>query len=291
MLEKRMKWAFLLVALLFAGLPIGGIVLDVLRPSAVEVEPATQGSPAPSLPRDSFKEDMVFIPKGTFLRGYAGGGFDEKPEALVMLDAYWIDRYEVTYGSYFAFVDATGHRKPISRYVKHFEKLSAPAQPAVYVSWDDADAYCRSRGARLPTEAEWEKAARGTEGFLWPWGNEDKHGWANTGNADTAEFTAPVGSFSHDQSPFGIYDMDGNAMEWIADWYAEDGYKQNQPNPKGPVDGYYRVIRGASWGTVGRETRLTIRLKMIAEFRDTTIGFRCAKSAPEGAFTDQQKTL
>jgi formylglycine-generating enzyme len=96
---------------------------------------------------------------------------------------------------------------------------------------------------------------------------------------------------SYDQSPFGIYDMDGNAMEWIADWYAEDGYKQNQPNPKGPVDGYYRVIRGASWGTVGRETRLTIRLKMIAEFRDTTIGFRCAKSAPEGAFTDQQKTL
>src|SRR5207244_2802966 len=82
------------------------------------------------------KEDMVFIPAGEFVRGYNGGGFDEKPEGLVMLDAYWIDRHEVTYGTYIAFVTATGHRKPISRYVKHFEKLSGPTQPAVYVSWE-----------------------------------------------------------------------------------------------------------------------------------------------------------
>jgi formylglycine-generating enzyme required for sulfatase activity len=291
MLDKRLKWAFFLLALVFAGLPIGGIILDVLRPSQIEVEESSGKTVVdPSIIAAAQKEDMVRIPPGLFLRGYNEGGFDEKPERQIMLDAYWIDRFEVTYGNYLAFVSATGHRKPISRYVKHFEKLSAPMQPAVYVSWDDADEYCRYRGARLPTEAEWEKAARGSNGFLWPWGNEDKQGWANTGNADPVEFTAPVGSFSQDRSPFGIYDMDGNAMEWVADWYQEDSYKDTRPNPMGAATGFYRVIRGASWGTIGHETRLTIRLKMIPDFRDTTIGFRCAKSATKEAFPEPPKT-
>ena len=290
MLDKRLKWAFFLLALVFAGLPIGGIILDVLRPSQIEVEKSSGKTVVdPSIIAATQKEDMVRIPSGVFLRGYNEGGFDEKPERQIMLDAYWIDRFEVTYGNYLAFVSATGHRKPISRYVKHFEKLSAPMQPAVYVSWDDADEYCRYRGARLPTEAEWEKAARGPNGFLWPWGNEDKQGWANTGNADPVEFTAPVGSFSQDRSSFGVYDMDGNVMEWVADWYQEDSYQDAQPNPTGPATGFYRVIRGASWGTIGHETRLTIRLKMIPDFRDTTIGFRCAKSATKGAFPEPPK--
>jgi formylglycine-generating enzyme required for sulfatase activity len=290
MLDKRLKWAFFLLALVFAGLPIGGIIQDVLRPSQIEVEKSSgKGVVDPSILAAAQKEDMVRIPSGLFLRGYNDGGFDEKPERQIMLDAYWIDRFEVAYGNYLAFVSATGHRKPISRYVKHFEKLSAPIQPAVYVSWDDADEYCRYRGARLPTEAEWEKAARGPNGFLWPWGNEDKQGWANTGNADPVEFTAPVGSFSQDRSPFGIYDMDGNAMEWVADWYQEDSYKDTRSNPMGPATGFYRVIRGASWGTIGHETRLTIRLKMIPDFRDTTIGFRCAKSATKEAFPEPPK--
>jgi len=282
MLDKRLKWAFILLTLLFAVLPISGIVRESLQPSHIEVEPSTERSNIPVGPA-SLKEDMALIPKGVFLRGYNAGGYDEKPEGPVMLNAYWMDRYEVTYGSYLAFVSATGHRKPISRYVKHFEKLSGPTQPAVYVSWEDAEKYCRYRGARLPTEAEWEKAARGTQGFLWPWGNEDKQGWANTGNQDPFELTAAVGSFSRDQSPFGMYDMDGNAMEWVSDWYQEDSYKENHPDPKGPADGLYKVIRGASWATTGHETRLTIRLKMIPDFRDTTIGFRCAKSVAEGA--------
>ena len=290
MLDKRLKWAFFLLALVFAGLPIGGIILDVLRPSQIEVEKSSGKTVVdPSIIAATQKEDMVRIPSGVFLRGYNEGGFDEKPERQIMLDAYWIDRFEVTYGNYLAFVSATGHRKPISRYVKHFEKLSAPMQPAVYVSWDDADEYCRYRRARLPTEAEWEKAARGPNGFLWPWGNEDKQGWANTGNADPVEFTAPVGSFSQDRSPFGIYDMDGNAMEWVADWYQEDSYKDTRSNPIGAETGFYRVIRGASWGTIGHETRLTIRLKMIPDFRDTTIGFRCAKSATKEAFPKAPK--
>jgi sulfatase modifying factor 1 len=284
MLDKRLKWAFILLTLVFAVLPISGIIRESLQPSHVEVEPSTQSSQR-VISSSASRDDMVFISKGSFLRGYNGGGFDEKPEGQVMLDAYWIDRHEVSYGNYLTFVTATGHRKPISRYVKHFEKLSGPTQPAVYVSWEDAQEYCRHRGARLPTEAEWEKAARGTQGFLWPWGNEDKKGWANTGNQDPVELTAPVGSFVHDRSSFGIYDMDGNAMEWVADWYQEDSYKEPRPNPKGPADGLYKVIRGASWATTGHETRVTIRLKMIPDFRDTTIGFRCAKGATEGAPT------
>jgi len=285
MLDKRLKWAFFVVVAIFAGLPVGGIILDVLKPSNIQVDqPDGEAKPSPGTAATAvpMKEDMVFVPAGEFVRGYNGGGFDEKPAGLVMLDAYWIDRHEVTYGAYIAFVTATGHRKPISRYVKHFEKLSGTTQPAVYVSWEDADAYCRYRGARLPTEAEWEKAARGHHGLLWPWGNQDKPGAANTGNPDPFEFPAPVASFPLDQSPYGIYDMAGNVMEWVADWYQEDAYRDTSPNPKGPPSGIFKVIRGASWGTIGKETRLTVRLKMVPDFRDTTIGFRCARIASKG---------
>ena len=290
MLDRRLKWAFFVVALLFAGLPIAGIFLDVLKPAHIQTETTPGDSPIVQPARTPAKEEMVLIPAGPFLRGYAGGGFDEKPESEIMLDGYWIDRYEVTYGDYLNFVNATNHRKPISRYVKHFDKLSAPDQPAVYVSWDDANEYCQSRGARLPTEAEWEKAARGPRGLLWPWGNQNEQGWANTANADPVEFTSLVGQFSHDRSPYGVFDMGGNAMEWVSDWYQEDSYRDGHANPKGPSTGFYKIIRGASWDTKGIETRITIRLKMIPEFRDTTIGFRCAKSATDEEQKREVKT-
>lgn len=293
MLDKRLKWAFFLGTLVLAGLPMAGIVLDILKPSPMQVEDSPSAPPSGGsqpIPAEPTKDDMVLIPAGEFLRGYNGGGFDEKPESRVWLDAYWIDRHEVLSGAYMAFVAATGHRKPISRYVKHFEKLNGATQPAVYVSWEDADAYCRYRGARLPTESEWDKAARGPDGWLWPWGNQDRRGAANTGNADAVEYTAPAASFPQDRSPYGVFDMVGNAMEWVADWYQEDAFKDSAPNPKGPVSGLYKVIRGASWGTVGQETRLTIRLKMVPDFRDTTIGFRCAKVATAGQKPGAAKT-
>ncbi|MEK6605318.1 MAG: SUMF1/EgtB/PvdO family nonheme iron enzyme, partial [Nitrospirota bacterium] len=197
MLNKRLKWAFFITTLVLSVLPVAGIILDFLKPSNIQIEQSgseTKLTPVLATPAVSMKEDMVLVPAGEFLRGYDGGGFDEKPPNRIMLDAYWIDRYEVTYGVYIAFVEATGHRKPISRYVKNFDKLSAPTQPAVYASWGDADEYCRYRGARLPTEAEWEKAARGPHGFLWPWGNQDKPGAANTGNPDSFEFPSPGAS-------------------------------------------------------------------------------------------------
>ena len=317
MLDKRLKWAFFLVMLIFAGLPLAGIYHDDLetffkkltsRVRADHRQVQTQSDDGsvkptgdaklprvPSAPSEPIKEDMVFIPGGEFLRGYNGGGFDEKPERRIGLDAYWIDRYEATYGAYMAFVAVTQSPKPLTRYVKHFEKLSGANQPMVNVSWNEANAYCRYRGARLPTEAEWEKAARGPRGLLFPWGNEDRPEAANTGNPDSYEFTAPVGSFPLDKSPYGAYDVTGNAMEWVADWYQEDAYKEMASNPKGPESGDFKVIRGSSWETVGKETRLTVRLKgkveVLTDLRDTpigfnfrreTIGFRCAKSDSGG---------
>ena len=293
MLNKRLKWAFFITTLVLSVLPVAGIILDFFKPGIIQVEqPGREARPTTSsvVPAVPLKEDMALVPAGEFLRGYDGGGFDEKPQSRIMLDAYWIDRYEVTYGAYMAFVETTGHRKPISRYVKNFNKLSAPTQPAVYASWEDADEYCRYRGARLPTEAEWEKAARGPHGLLWPWGNQDKPGAANTGNPDPFEFPAPGASFSQDQNPYGVYDLAGNVMEWVSDWYKEDAYATSSANPKGPSSGSYKVIRGASWGTVGKETRLTVRLKMVPDFRDTTIGFRCAKSVPERQNSGAEKT-
>src|SRR2546422_11634316 len=133
MLDKRLKWAFLVVALIFAGLPIAGIILDFLTPPNIEIEQTgSEAKPArdAATPVEPVKEDMVFIPAGEFLRGYNGGGFDEKAEGRGMLDVYWIGRDEVDYGAYQAFVAGTGHRKAKSRYVKKFGKFSAPTQPA-----------------------------------------------------------------------------------------------------------------------------------------------------------------
>lgn len=307
MLDKRLQWAFVLVTVLFTGIPIAGIFQAEIGAlfTGVNVEKSTgSGKPssAPTGSPEAIKEEMVFIPAGEFLRGYNGGGFDEKPEGRIWLDAYWIDRYEVAYGGYMAFVAATQNPKPLTRYVKHFEKLSGANQPIVNVSWNEANAYCRYRGARLPTEAEWEKAARGPQGLLFPWGSEDRPGAANTGNPDSYEFTAPGGSFPLDKSPYGVYDLTGNAMEWVADWYREDAYKETTPNPRGPETGEFKVIRGASWETAGKETRLTVRLKgkveVMEDLRDTpigfnfrreTIGFRCAKTTQDGQKAGSEK--
>lgn len=226
---------------------------------------------------------MVVIPKGEFIMGAVEGGFDEKPQRSVFLDAYQINQYEVTQFQYAEFVKATRHRSPLSRYVKNIGSLNHPNQPAVYVSWDDADAYCRWQGGRLPTEAEWEKAARGTHGSIWPWSDEPKPIFANfMGEEDRSLYTTIVGSFEKDKSPFGLYDMSGNAREWVQDWY-EEQYYQHAPlrNPKGPDHGDMKTMRGASWNDSPLTGRTTARMKMFPDYRDTTVGFRCAKPLDE----------
>ncbi len=287
MLETRFKVALLLVVALFASFPIMGILRGTsLTPfesteAPPDLGPASGKSDA-STRETPLADDVVMIPAGPFVRGYNGGGYDEAPQGTVYLDAYSIDRFEVTNHHYQAFVAATGHRKagPPSRYVKNMARMRGPDQPVVYISYDDAEAYCQWKGKRLPTEAEWEKAMRGTDGRLWPWGNDDRPGAANWARVnDRYEAAAPVAVFGEDLSPFGVMDGAGNVMEWVSDWYLETAYRElPDRNPVGPESGTYRILRGGSYTTTGGDLRLTSRSKIVPDFRDETIGFRCAKS-------------
>jgi formylglycine-generating enzyme len=225
---------------------------------------------------------MVQIPAGEFILGSDQGGFNEKPAHAASLETYWIDRYEVTNHQYMEFVEATGHRQPgpPSRYARKLEALRGPRQPIVYVSWHDADEYCRWKGKRLPTEKEWEKAIRGTDGRTWPWGEGLNGHPANfAGEADGFSLSAPVGSFPLDQSEFGVFDGAGNVMEWADDWYVEDLYRQDKTvsNVSDRPPSTYKTMRGSGYTSHGVDLRITNRSFMVPDFRDETIGFRCAR--------------
>jgi len=289
MLETKFKIAFLLVVLAFAAIPIMGILRGTIMTPYETVPEGTEDSPSEpesAANEEPLPEEMVTIPGGPFVRGTTNGGFDEQPQRTLALETFSIDRYEVTNHQYQQFVLATGHRKagPPSRYAKSISKMRGPNQPVVYVSWDDANEYCRWKGKRLPTEAEWEKAMRGTDARLWPWGNQEKPNGANWARVqDGHEVSARVGSFSTDKSPYGVMDGAGNVMEWVADWYQEAYYKEApDKDPPSPEFGTFRVMRGGGYTTTGGDIRITSRSKMVPDFRDETIGFRCAIS---GSFT------
>ncbi|MGQ0694913.1 MAG: formylglycine-generating enzyme family protein [Nitrospiraceae bacterium] len=286
MLETKFKVVFLLTVLAFAAIPIAGILRGT---TLTPFEKAPSGSaemaqpePEASSQEEPIREDMVTISAGPYVRGTTNGGFDEQPQRTIFLDTFSIDRYEVTNHQYQQFVLATGHRKaaPPARYAKSLGKMRGTNQPIVYVSWDDATDYCRWKGKRLPTEAEWEKAMRGIDGRLWPWGNGEKPNGANWARVqDGHELSGRVGSFQTDKSPFGVMDGAGNVMEWVDDWYDETYYKESpEENPSSPEHGNYRVLRGGSYTTTGADIRITTRSKMVPDYRDETIGFRCAIS-------------
>jgi formylglycine-generating enzyme required for sulfatase activity len=290
MLETKFKVLFLLAILAFAAIPIMGILRGT-QLTPFEESPADSTDSVPSGPLDPsqvsreepVREEMVSIPAGAFIRGTDHGGFDEQPQRTLALDAFAIDRYEVTNFQYQQFVDATGHRKsgPPARYAKNMSKMQGINQPVVYVSWEDAEAYCHWKGKRLPTEAEWEKAMRGTDGRLWPWGNVEQPNGANWARVqDGHDVSAPVGTVLTDKSPYGVMDGAGNVMEWVADWYGETYFKEApERNPPSPDHGVFRVLRGGGYATTGADIRITSRSKMVSDFRDETIGFRCADSA------------
>jgi formylglycine-generating enzyme required for sulfatase activity len=290
MLETKFKVLFLLAILAFAAIPIMGILRGT-QLTPFEESPADSTDSAPSGELDPsqvsreepVREEMVSIPAGAFIRGTDHGGFDEQPQRTLALDAFAIDRYEVTNFQYQQFVVATGHRKsgPPARYAKNISKMQGINQPVVYVSWEDAEAYCHWKGKRLPTEAEWEKAMRGTDGRLWPWGNVEQPNGANWARVqDGHDVSAPVGTVLTDKSPYGVMDGAGNVMEWVADWYAESYFTEApELNPPSPDHGVFRVLRGGGYATTGADIRITSRSKMVSDFRDETIGFRCADSA------------
>ncbi|HHZ83366.1 MAG TPA: hypothetical protein EYN60_05055 [Nitrospirales bacterium] len=231
---------------------------------------------------------MALIPAGEFPMGSVKGSthakMSEGPQRMVFLDAYYVDVYEVTTKDYAKFLLATQPQAPKAWNQVDFAKHGD--RPVVGVTWDDAVAYCTWVGKRLPTEAEWEKAARGTDGRQYPWGNEapTSDRATLTKKWDGYDTPTPVGSLEAGKSPYGIYDMAGNAMEWVSDWY-DQNYYDTAPskNPTGPETGKAGVVRGGGWGFLPKDVRAANRINPPHETRCTNIGFRCAKHAPDPA--------
>lgn len=224
-------------------------------------------------------ETMVAVPRGEFVQGSSDddpdGRDEERPQREVYLDAFFIDRTPVTVADYKAYLDATGTRAPEEWHTFNDPK-AAPNRPVVFVNWDDARAYADWAGKRLPTEAEWEKAARGTDGRIFPWGDEkptDKRAWF--------EHDAPseVGARPFGSSPWGVHEMAGNVFEWVSDWYDRDYYASAPAeNPHGPDSGKKKIIRGGSFAHGAFALRCATRGRYRPEARRANHGFRCAWS-------------
>jgi len=226
--------------------------------------------------------EIVYVSEGTFTMG--SDRFDnERPIHEVYLDAYWIDKYEVTNAQYAQCVAAGGCTAPYSTdsYTRggYYNNEDYADYPVIYVDWFQADAYCTWAGGSLPTEAQWEKAARGTDGRTYPWGEASLT--CNLANYTNCEGdTSAVGSYPDGASPYGAMDMAGNVWEWVADWYNR-GYYANSPsaNPTGPASGDYRVLRGGSWFVLDNyEVRAAYRFWVDPDYYWYLNGFRCSFS-------------
>ena len=233
--------------------------------------------------------ETVLVPEGPFIMGstdedilWAAKQFhsesldwyrDETPAHTVTLPAFRIDKYEVTVSEYRSYMEATG--KPAPRELEN-SRLNQPRQPIVSVSWQDAKDYCLWADKRLPTEMEWEKAARGADKRNYPWGNEPDRLNANIrGNGDDYRNTSPVGKFPEGASPYGVMDMSGNVWEWTENWY------QPHPGNEYPNDLYgqrFKVIKGGSWDSNLDLARPAIRGKATPDQKKNYIGFRCVAS-------------
>jgi len=230
---------------------------------------------------------MLYIPAGEFSMGSNVGEDNEKPVHLVYLDAYWMDKTEVTNAMYSKCVQDGKCDPPQSAGSntrdKYFGNHEFDSYPVINVSWDDANTYCEWRGnnTRLPTEAEWEKAARGTDQRTYPWGEVLSCDNANYQTRCIGD-TTKSGVYSSGVSPYGVYDLAGNVWEWINDIYSET-YYQNSPliNPIGPSLGDFHVIRGGSFYSFSKveDPRTSVRDMMISDASNIYVGFRCARSS------------
>ena len=285
---------------------------------AILINPLGSGNLTSTILNDVDGGEMVCVPSGNFLMGSQADAisslleFDrrvskeffraEYPQHEVFLSSFYIDRYMVTNAQYQLFMQATGH--PAPKYWRIAPDTGGkspfpvgeknPDHPVVGVAWQDASAYCKWSGKRLPSEAEWEKAARGgLMGQIYPWPSRikerinsqlsrEKANYGGVGGPDRWHWTAPVGSFPPNQ--YGIFDMAGNGFEWCNDWYAEDYYSRSPArNPLGADTGLTRVLRGGSWNNnlYGKyQMRCAYRFHLRPKTRNMVIGFRCAVDAP-----------
>ena len=277
----------------------------VVTPSPVAMKPQPIATPSPiAVPAviqskpSVIEPEMIVIPAGEFLMGSnrsidGWADSDELPFHKVNLDGYAIGKYPVTQAQYQAFIQATSYRLPLSGYgysefVKwdHTQRTCLPANrncPVVLIDWADANAYCHwlltetGQTYRLPTEAEWEKAARGTDGRLYPWGNSKPTKTVLNFDGQLGHITE-VTQYPNGSSPFGVMDVAGNVREWVADWY--EGYYDTSVsrNPAGPKSGVHRVLRGGSWMDGKSHVRVACRFKDLPKTQAEVIGFRVAYS-------------
>jgi serine/threonine protein kinase len=288
------------VGILFVGIMLGlasgGFAELFSTPTPIFTATPT---PYPNQITDAKGVTMRLVPAGEFTMG-SNEYDDEKPLHQVYLDTFYMDVYEVTNAAYESCVDAGGCVPPSgsSSYSRssYYGDSQFAQYPVIYVNWNKASAYCEWRGARLPTESEWEKAARGADGRIYPWGDEfscrkgnfddetrlDDNVVLGGPDCDGYVDTAPVGSYESGKSSCGMYDMAGNVWEWVADWY-DSGYYEASPyyNPAGPDSGQYRMLRGGSLDSTETGARSAYRLiNTHGSIILYSVGFRCARSLP-----------
>jgi formylglycine-generating enzyme required for sulfatase activity len=275
------------------GIDATSTPIFILSSPTSSTEPATVTAATPTLASamtDSKGVEMLLVPAGSFTMGSEHGASSEAPIHVIALAAFYIDKYEVTNAQYKKCVDDLVCDLPAPPRMYIDSRLKD--HPAVYVNWDMANAYCEWRGARLPTEAEWEKAARGDELLEYPWGDKFDGKLVNFCDAhcsidgkdkrysDGYENTAPVGSYEGGKSPYGVYDMAGNVREWVADWYSESYYADSpKRNPPGPDTGTLRVLRGGSWVDNLNNVRTFARDFLNPAEANSYVGFRCVMDA------------
>ena len=285
------SWVYGLVA-------VGGVAVIVLamifRGENLTEKPQATGKPQEVLtiseppkgtPQDLDRKEMVQIPAGKFWMGCNSDvdkscDDDEKPGREVRLDAFWIDKYEVTVADYRKCVEAgkCSEQNLTAHESCNWDKSDRADHPINCVDWDQARNYCEWAEKRLPSEAEWEKAARGEDRRTYPWGNEWAASKANTEEGGLGR-TAPVGSYPSGVSPYEVYDMAGNVWGWTEDWYAADYYQKGPTqNPQGPTTGEYRSVRGGSFWVGQRFARVAARLWNTPGPVLDSLGFRCASS-------------
>ncbi|MBT4258918.1 MAG: SUMF1/EgtB/PvdO family nonheme iron enzyme [Nitrospina sp.] len=251
--------------------------------------------------KDDAKENMIFIPEGSFTMGFKidneheWGDMDEEPVHQVTLSSYWIDKYEVTSSNFSKFLNE--NKNEAHRFIEIAPSVTVQFEDNVYqsrkglenypvnrVSWFGADAYCKWKGKRLPTEAEWEKAARGDDQRIFPWGNEFPDNSRVTFRRKFSEkgfqVMEPVDGLPAGVSPYGVHHMAGNVWEWVSDWFDSVAYQEgNRINPKGPETGISKVLRGGNWYYKAYYMRTTYRFNERPEIFKVWQGFRCARQA------------